>query len=140
MMIMPDADLDKAADALIGAGYGSAGERCMAISVAVMVGDVGDRLIPMLADRVRDLKIGNGMNDDSEMGPIVSAAAKEKITGYIANGEEQGATMVVDGRDQKVPAHRSLAVQLMPGASPFFGRPASSVAPSFCWAPCCCSE
>ncbi|WP_072824555.1 CoA-acylating methylmalonate-semialdehyde dehydrogenase [Modicisalibacter ilicicola] len=105
MLVMPDADLDKAVDALIGAAYGSAGERCMAISVAVLVGDVGDRLIPMLTDRVRQLKITNGLEADAEMGPIVSAAARDKITGYIAKGIEQGAELVVDGRDQQVPGH-----------------------------------
>lgn len=99
MVVMPDADLDQVADALIGAGYGSAGERCMAISVAVLVGDVGERLVPMLAQRARTLKIKNGMELDAEMGPIVHAGAHERITGYIEQGIKEGATLVADGRD-----------------------------------------
>ena len=105
MLVMPDADLDQAADALIGAAYGSAGERCMAISVATLVGDVGDRLVPKLAERVRALKIGNGLDDGVEMGPIVSAAARERITGYIDTGIREGAELVVDGREQTVSGH-----------------------------------
>jgi len=99
MVVMPDADLDQVADALIGAGYGSAGERCMAISVAVLVGDVGDRLMPVLAERTRALKIRNGMDLEAEMGPIVHAGALERITGYIEQGVNEGATLVVDGRN-----------------------------------------
>ncbi len=99
MVVMPDADLEQVADALIGAGYGSAGERCMAISVAVLVGDVGDRLIPVLAERTRTLKIRNGLDLEAEMGPIVHAGALQRITGYIEKGVEEGATLVVDGRD-----------------------------------------
>ena len=99
MVVMPDADLEQVADALIGAGYGSAGERCMAISVGVLVGDVGDRLIPVLAERARALKIRNGLDLEAEMGPIVHAAALERITGYIEQGVKEGATLVVDGRN-----------------------------------------
>ncbi len=99
MVVMPDADLEQVADALIGAGYGSAGERCMAISVAVLVGDVGDRLIPVLAERTRSLKIRNGLDLEAEMGPIVHAGALQRITGYIEKGVQEGATLVVDGRD-----------------------------------------
>lgn len=98
MVVMPDADLDQAVDALIGSAYGSAGERCMAISVAVLVGDVGDKLVPMLAERARTLKIKNGLQLDAEMGPIVTRAAHERITGYIALGVQEGAQLVVDGR------------------------------------------
>jgi len=98
MVVMPDADLDQVADALIGSAYGSAGERCMAISVAVLVGDVADRLVPVLAQRTRDLKVKNGTQLDAEMGPIVSAAAQQRITGYIDKGVAEGATLVVDGR------------------------------------------
>ena len=105
MLIMPDADLDKAADALIGAGFGSAGERCMAISVATLVGDVGERLVPMLAERARALKIKNGREADAEMGPIVTAAARERITGYIDSGIAEGAELVVDGRNHSVDGH-----------------------------------
>ncbi|WP_076998226.1 CoA-acylating methylmalonate-semialdehyde dehydrogenase [Variovorax sp. KK3] len=98
MVVMPDADLEQAVDALIGAGYGSAGERCMAISVAVLVGDVADKLVPMLAERARTLKVLNGTNLDAEMGPIVTQAAHDRIIGYIDIGEKEGATLVYDGR------------------------------------------
>jgi malonate-semialdehyde dehydrogenase (acetylating)/methylmalonate-semialdehyde dehydrogenase len=105
MVVMPDADIDQAIDALVGAGYGSAGERCMAISVAVLVGDVADRLIPRLAERARTLIVKNGMEADAEMGPIVTRQALERIEGYIALGVEEGASLVVDGRGLKVPGH-----------------------------------
>jgi malonate-semialdehyde dehydrogenase (acetylating)/methylmalonate-semialdehyde dehydrogenase len=105
MVVMPDADLEQAVDALIGAGYGSAGERCMAISVAVLVGDVADRVVPLIAERARALKVKNGMELDAEMGPIVTRQALERIEGYIALGVEEGATLVVDGRGLKVPGH-----------------------------------
>ncbi|MGC4078916.1 MAG: CoA-acylating methylmalonate-semialdehyde dehydrogenase [Rubrivivax sp.] len=101
MVVMPDADLDQAVDALIGAGYGSAGERCMAISVAVLVGDIADRIVPKLAERARTLKIKNGMELDAEMGPIVTREARDRIEGYVATGVEEGATLVVDGRGFK---------------------------------------
>src|SRR5512140_1122677 len=103
MVVLPDADLDQATDALIGAAYGSAGERCMAISVAVLVGDVGDRIVPRLAERVRALKIKNGMELDAEMGPLVTRQALERVEGYIATGLDEGAKLVVDGRGTKVP-------------------------------------
>lgn len=105
LVVMPDADIEQAVDALIGAAYGSAGERCMAISVAVLVGDVADRIIPQLAERARALKITNGMNPEAEMGPIVTREALERIEGYIATGVEEGATLVVDGRGLKVHGH-----------------------------------
>ncbi len=98
MVVMPDADLEQAADALIGSAYGSAGERCMAISVAVLVGNTADTLIPTLAERARRLRIGDGMQKDAEMGPIVSKAALERIRGYIEDGVASGARLVVDGR------------------------------------------
>ncbi len=98
MVVMPDADLDQAVDALIGAGYGSAGERCMAISIAVLVGDVAERLLPKLQARAQALVIKNGMHLDAEMGPIVSQAAHERITGYIDLGVQEGAALLVDGR------------------------------------------
>ena len=107
MVVMPDADLDQAVDALIGAAYGSAGERCMAISVAVLVGDVGERIVPLLAERAKALKIGNGMALDAEMGPVVTKQALERIEGYIGVGLEEGATLVVDGRGTKVPGHEA---------------------------------
>jgi malonate-semialdehyde dehydrogenase (acetylating)/methylmalonate-semialdehyde dehydrogenase len=99
---MPDADIDQAVDGLIGAGYGSAGERCMAISVAVLVGEVGDRIVPRLAERARALKITDGMDLAAEMGPIVTREARDRIEGYIALGVEEGATLVVDGRGHRV--------------------------------------
>ena len=102
MVVMPDADIDQAVDGLIGAAYGSAGERCMAISVAVLVGDVADKIIPKLAARARALKIKNGMELDAEMGPIVTAQARDKIENYIGIGVEEGATLVVDGRGHTV--------------------------------------
>jgi malonate-semialdehyde dehydrogenase (acetylating)/methylmalonate-semialdehyde dehydrogenase len=105
MLVMPDADLEKAVDALIGAAYGSAGERCMAISVATLVGDVGDRIVPMLAERARDLVIKNGLEEDAEMGPIVTGAARDRITGYIEKGVAEGADLVVDGRGHNVAGH-----------------------------------
>ncbi|MBB3182354.1 malonate-semialdehyde dehydrogenase (acetylating)/methylmalonate-semialdehyde dehydrogenase [Variovorax sp. Sphag1AA] len=98
MVVMPDADIEQTVDALIGSGYGSAGERCMAISVAVMVGDVADKVMPLLAERAKTLKVKNGTELDAEMGPIVTRAAHERITGYIAQGEKEGAKLVVDGR------------------------------------------
>jgi malonate-semialdehyde dehydrogenase (acetylating) / methylmalonate-semialdehyde dehydrogenase len=105
MVVMPDADIDQAVDALIGSGYGSAGERCMAISVAVLVGDVADRLLPKLAERARSLKVGNGMNAEAEMGPVISRAAKDRIESYIALGVEEGAKLVVDGRGFTIAGH-----------------------------------
>ncbi len=101
MVVMPDADLDQAVDALIGSAYGSAGERCMAISVAVLVGDVADKIMPALIQRTRDLKIKNGIELDAEMGPIVTSAALDRIKGYIDIGANEGAQLLVDGRGFK---------------------------------------
>ncbi len=98
MVVMPDADIEQAVDALMGAAYGSAGERCMAISVAVLVGDVAERLMPLLLEKTRALKVLNGSNLDAEMGPIVTTAAKQRITGYIDVGIAEGAKLLVDGR------------------------------------------
>ncbi|KPF49649.1 methylmalonate-semialdehyde dehydrogenase [beta proteobacterium AAP121] len=102
MVVMPDANLDQAVDALIGAAYGSAGERCMAISVAVLVGDVADKIVPLLAERAQALKIKNGLELDAEMGPIVTKEARDRIEGYIGIGVEEGAKLVVDGRGHTV--------------------------------------
>ncbi|MEL6702284.1 MAG: aldehyde dehydrogenase family protein, partial [Pseudomonadota bacterium] len=101
MIVMPDADMDQAADALLGAGYGAAGERCMAISVAVPVGDdTADRLIEKLVPRVEALKVGPYTSgNDVDYGPVVTAAAKENIERLVQTGVDQGATLVVDGRD-----------------------------------------
>jgi malonate-semialdehyde dehydrogenase (acetylating)/methylmalonate-semialdehyde dehydrogenase len=103
LVVMPDADIDKAVDGLIGAAYGSAGERCMAISVALLVGDVADQVIEKLQDRASKLQIGSGMTETSEMGPIVTGAAQARISGYIDKGVEEGAALLVDGRDYVVP-------------------------------------
>ncbi|WP_449432121.1 CoA-acylating methylmalonate-semialdehyde dehydrogenase [Pseudomonas putida] len=99
LVVMPDADLEKTIDALIGAAYASAGERCMAISVAVLVGDVADQVVAALAARARELRITDGRDLKAEMGPIVSRAALHRITGYIDQGVRAGAELVVDGRD-----------------------------------------
>ena len=98
MVVMPDADLDQAVDGLVGAAYGSAGERCMAISVAVLVGDVADRIMPELIARTQALQVKNGMAPDAEMGPIVTGAAQQRITGSIEQGVKEGARLLVDGR------------------------------------------
>jgi len=103
MIVMPDADMDQASDALMGAGYGSAGERCMAISVAVAVGDkVGDTLIDKLAPRVRGLKVAPGTDPEAEMGPLVTKQHYEKVKGYVDLGVQEGAKLVVDGRGLKL--------------------------------------
>ena len=98
MVVMPDADLDQTVDALIGSAYGSAGERCMAISVAVLVGDVGERIMPKLIERTQALKVLHGENLAAEMGPIVTEAARQRIRGYIDAGVVEGAKLLVDGR------------------------------------------
>jgi malonate-semialdehyde dehydrogenase (acetylating)/methylmalonate-semialdehyde dehydrogenase len=102
LVVMPDADLEQAVDALIGAAYGSAGERCMAISVAVAVGDIANTLVEKLVPRVRALKVGNGTDSQVEMGPVISAIHKEKIENLIASGVAQGAALLVDGRGLQV--------------------------------------
>lgn len=102
LVVMPDANLEQVLDALMGAAYGSAGERCMAISVAVAVGDIADELVAKLAPRVRALKVGDGMAAEVEMGPVISAVHRAKIETLIASGVEQGAQLVVDGRGLQV--------------------------------------
>ncbi|MDO9092262.1 MAG: CoA-acylating methylmalonate-semialdehyde dehydrogenase [Rubrivivax sp.] len=102
MVVMPDANIEQAVDALIGSAYGSAGERCMAISVAVLVGDVADKIVPLLAARAKTLKVKNGMELDAEMGPIVTQEARDRIEKYVGVGVEEGAQLVVDGRGHKV--------------------------------------
>jgi len=97
-VVMPDADLDQAVDALIGAAYGSAGERCMAISVAVAVGEIGDALVDRIGSKAGALKVGDGMDRGKEMGPLITREHLERVTGYIDKGVEEGATLVVDGR------------------------------------------
>ena len=100
MIVMPDADLDQAADALVGAAYGSAGERCMAISVAVTVGSAtADALLGKLTERIGKLQIGDGMKEGAELGPLVTKTHLERVTGYVQLGKEEGAQLVVDGRE-----------------------------------------
>jgi malonate-semialdehyde dehydrogenase (acetylating)/methylmalonate-semialdehyde dehydrogenase len=99
MVVMPDADMDQAADALMGAAYGSAGERCMAISVAVAVGDAGDKLVELIKPKVESLKIGPGTDNDMDMGPLVTGDHLNKVKGYVDIGVDEGADLVVDGRD-----------------------------------------
>jgi malonate-semialdehyde dehydrogenase (acetylating) / methylmalonate-semialdehyde dehydrogenase len=104
MIVMPDADLDQAADALVGAAYGSAGERCMAISVAVAVGKAtAEELIGRLKPRIAALTIAPGMEEGAELGPLVTGAHLERVTGYVALGETEGAELVVDGRATALP-------------------------------------
>ncbi len=102
-VVLPDADLEFAADALIGAAYGSAGERCLAISAVVAVGDAGDRLVATLAEKAQTLKIGPGTGDNMDMGPLVTCAHRDKVQGYIDAGVKEGARLIVDGRGVKVP-------------------------------------
>ncbi len=102
LVVMPDADLDQAADALVGAGYGSAGERCMAVSVAVVVGRIADDLVAKLVQRVRALTVNDGSIIGADMGPLVTAAHRDRVTAYIADGVREGAALVVDGRGLRV--------------------------------------
>ena len=104
-VVLPDADIPFAADAIIGAGYGSAGERCMAISAVVAVGDAGDALVAELAGRARRIKVGAGTQPDTDMGPVITCAARDRIMGYIDRGAADGATLVVDGRKPRVSGH-----------------------------------
>jgi malonate-semialdehyde dehydrogenase (acetylating)/methylmalonate-semialdehyde dehydrogenase len=101
MIVLPDADVDLAADAAVSAAYGSAGERCMAISVVVAVGDVADDLVAAIQKRIPDLNIGPGDNPDSEMGPLITEEHRDRVAGYIETGSTEGATVVVDGREQE---------------------------------------
>ena len=98
MLVLPDADIDLAADAAVSAAYGAAGERCMAVSVAVAVGDVGDRLVDAIAQRIPRLNVGDGAAPGTDMGPLITAAHRDRVAGYIAAGETSGAKVVVDGR------------------------------------------
>ena len=102
LVVMPDADLDDAVDALMGSAYGAAGERCMAVSVAVAVGSVGDALVSKLAPRVRALKIAPGVDPEAEMGPLVTGEHLAKVSGYVDQGVKEGAKLVVDGRGLKL--------------------------------------
>jgi malonate-semialdehyde dehydrogenase (acetylating)/methylmalonate-semialdehyde dehydrogenase len=105
MVVMPDADTDNAASALLGSAYGSAGERCMAISVAVAVGEAGDRLVGALQKLIAGLKVGNGAVEEMEMGPLITREHLDRVRSYVDLGEQEGAQLVVDGRRFKVPGH-----------------------------------
>jgi malonate-semialdehyde dehydrogenase (acetylating) / methylmalonate-semialdehyde dehydrogenase len=99
MVVLPDADIGMAADAAISAGYGSAGERCMAVSVVVAVGDAADPLVDAIKERLPNVKVGDGLDPSSEMGPLVTREHRDKVASYLSSGPEQGATLVADGRE-----------------------------------------
>lgn len=106
MVVLPDADMDEAADAAASAGYGSAGERCMAISVVVAVGRAGQELVPRLADRAGGLRVGPGAQPGVEMGPLITGQHRDRVTRYIEHGPEEGAELIVDGRGLEVENHQ----------------------------------
>jgi malonate-semialdehyde dehydrogenase (acetylating)/methylmalonate-semialdehyde dehydrogenase len=99
MVVLPDADLDASADAAVSAGYGSAGERCMAISVVVAVGAIADRLVEAISSRLPAIRVGPGTDPDSQMGPLVTREHRERVASYLDLGKQEGATLVADGRD-----------------------------------------
>jgi len=105
MIVLPDADMDLAADSAVNAGFGSAGERCMAISVLVTVGDAADKLLPKIQERMAKLKVDNGMKEGAEMGPLVTKQHRDKVAGYVDTGASEGAKLLVDGRTLKVAGH-----------------------------------
>jgi len=102
MVVLPDADLDVAADSAVSAGYGSAGERCMAVSVVVAVGDIGDELVGKIAERTRGLRVGPGDQSTSDMGPLITAAHRDKVASYVPSARQQGATVVLDGAAEPI--------------------------------------
>jgi malonate-semialdehyde dehydrogenase (acetylating) / methylmalonate-semialdehyde dehydrogenase len=102
MIVLPDADMELAADAAVSAGYGSAGERCMAISVVVAVGNAADTLLPLMQERIAKLRVGDGLEASSEMGPLINKAHRDKVAGYVDAGVKEGATLVADGRSLQV--------------------------------------
>ena len=104
MLVLPDADIEMAADAAVSAGYGAAGERCMAISAVVTVGDSAQPLVDAIAARLPKLRIGDGADPDTDMGPLITAEHRRKVAGYVGAGADAGATLVVDGRAAEVPA------------------------------------
>ncbi|GGB67126.1 CoA-acylating methylmalonate-semialdehyde dehydrogenase [Shewanella inventionis] len=106
MLLMPDADLDQAVNALMGAAYGSAGERCMAISVVLAVGDMGDKLVDKLLPQISALKVGSGITPEMDMGPLISAQHLAKVRRYVEAGINEGATLLVDGRDISINDHQ----------------------------------
>ena len=121
MIVLPDADMDLAADAAVSAGYGSAGERCMAISVVVTVGDAGDRLIDAVNRRLAELRVGPGSAEGVQMGPLVTADHRERVKGYIDAGVDEGADLVADGRSLVIEGHEDgffLGPTLFDGVTP----------------------
>ena len=104
MVVLPDADVEMAADAAVSAGYGAAGERCMAVSVVVAVGNVADPLVDAIATRIPKLIVGDGAREGTDMGPLITAEHRDKVAGYVAAGEEAGANVVIDGRSSPVPS------------------------------------
>jgi malonate-semialdehyde dehydrogenase (acetylating)/methylmalonate-semialdehyde dehydrogenase len=120
MVVLPDADIDMAADAAVSAGFGSAGERCMAISVVVAVGGVGDKLVDAIAARMPKVKVGPGTDPDAEMGPLITGEHRDKVASYLAGAPAEGATVIVDGREADLPTDGyflgvSLIDQVKPG-------------------------
>ncbi|MBT8213506.1 MAG: CoA-acylating methylmalonate-semialdehyde dehydrogenase [Acidimicrobiia bacterium] len=105
MIVLPDADMDLAADAAVSAGFGSAGERCMAISVVVSVGDAADQLLPLVQERIDALKIGPGLAEGAEMGPLITGAHRDKVAAYVDAGEAAGASLLADGRGLVIDDH-----------------------------------
>ena len=103
MIVLPDADINMAADAAVSAAYGSAGERCMAVSVVVAVGNIGDAIVDAIATRLPKLRVGPGTDPDAEMGPLITGEHRDKVASYLAGAASEGATMVVDGRDDDLP-------------------------------------
>jgi malonate-semialdehyde dehydrogenase (acetylating)/methylmalonate-semialdehyde dehydrogenase len=121
MVVLPDADMDLAADAAVSAAYGSAGERCMAISVLVTVGNAADKLLPKIEERIAKLTVGDGLDPASQMGPLVTRQHLDKVSGYVAKGVSEGATLRVDGRTLKVPGREHgffLGPTLFDGVTP----------------------
>lgn len=104
MIVMPDADLDVAADAAVSAGYGSAGERCMAVSVVVAVGEIADELVEKIAERIPSVTVGDGAAPGVEMGPLITREALERVTAFVAGAAGEGARVVIDGRELPVPS------------------------------------
>ncbi len=120
MIVLPDADVDMAADAAVSAGYGSAGERCMAVSVVVAVGDAGDRIVEAIRERLPKIKLGPGSDPESEMGPLVTKEHRDRVASYLDSGREQGATVVADGREDERYGGEGffLGVSLLDGVTP----------------------
>jgi malonate-semialdehyde dehydrogenase (acetylating) / methylmalonate-semialdehyde dehydrogenase len=118
MIVLPDADIEMAADAAVSAAYGSAGERCMAVSLLVAVGDAADPLGEAIKQRIPNVKIGDGMDSSSEMGPLITREHRDKVASYIDTGREEGAEIVVDGRDDCPADGFFLGATLMDNVSP----------------------